>query len=236
MMLFTIVTICYNNYAGLKKTVESVLCQKKQEFIEYIIVDGGSNDGTKEYLQNLPESIKWISEKDNGISNAFNKGVRIATGEAILMLNSGDSFIDDCVIERFVADWKRLKVDILSYRVEVSKTVFIPSTDNEKEIYDSCTMPHQGTLVAKHCYDEIGTYSEEYKIRMDYHFFARCRSKNYSFAYIPQSIVLYEAGGTSMALKNRVRFWKEGMSVKLLYNLRITFKDVVKYLLYLYKK
>ena len=232
-MKFSIITINFNNLFGLQKTVNSVLSQRRRDLIEYIIIDGASTDGSAGYLQTLPSEILWTSEKDRGISDAFNKGLRIATGDAILMLNSGDCFIDNNVIERVAREWEKYKVDILSYRVKVTDTIHIPSLDIDKSIYESCSMPHQGTFVAKMCYTEVGEYSEEYKIRMDYHFFARCRKHNYSFAYIPYDIVSYEAGGTSMALKNRLRFWKEGLAVKFIYNIKISIKDCIKFFLYL---
>lgn len=231
-MIFTIITINYNNSSGLQKTVNSVLSQSRRDLIEYIIIDGASTDGSVDFLQTLPSDIYWISEKDRGISDAFNKGLKKSTGSAILMLNSGDFFIKNDVIETVSRDWDTCKVDLLSYRVRVNRNITIPSVDDESVIYNSCTMPHQGTFVSRRCYDEIGCYSEELKIRMDYHFFARCRAKSFSFKYIPQDIVSYEEGGTSMALNNRSRFWKEGMSVKLMYDIKIELKDFVKFFVF----
>ncbi len=231
-MKITIVTINYNNLCGLKETVQSVLTQNDYNLIEYIIIDGGSTDGSKDYLETLPNTIKWISEKDNGISDAFNKGIQLSTGDTVLFLNSGDCFIHDMVISRVVKDWVDSPVDILSYKVRVSKTVFIPNTDNQDEIYNSCTEPHQGTFVSKKMYQILGGYSEEYKIRMDYHFFARCKSFGASFKYINEQIVKYEEGGVSMKKENRIRFWKEGMAVKLKYGLKVGLKDLVKFVVY----
>lgn len=231
-MKISIVTICYNNIRGLKKTANSVLSQKGIKNIDYIVVDGGSTDGTSEYLKTLPDSVKWISEKDRGISDAFNKGVKMATGDAILMLNSGDTFVDSSVIERIIVGWEKKNVDILSYKVQVDNNTTIPSTSNSNKIWNLCDEPHQGTLVSKRVYEEIGGYSEEYKIRMDFHFFARCRTKNYKFEFIPETIVNYEPGGVSMKLENRRRFWEEGMAVKMQYNIPTTLKDMVKFFIY----
>lgn len=231
-MILSIITISYNNIEGLKRTVKSVLDQSKYDEIEYIIIDGGSKDGTYEYLSTLPQSVKWISEKDRGISHAFNKGINLATGETILCLNSGDSFINKNVIERVIKDWNNYNVDILSYRVIVSDGIYIPASSKQEYVYETCTEPHQGTFVKKDLYDKIGFYSEEYNIRMDFHFFARSRNVKASFKYINECIVKYEEGGTSMQLENRVRFWKEGLAVKLQYGLKISFKDIVKMILY----
>lgn len=233
MSVLSVITISYNNLSGLKKTVESVISQSKFANIEYIIIDGGSLDGTKQYLSGLSnENIKWISESDRGISHAFNKGIELATGTAILCLNSGDTFDNTQVVENMLNDWDDKKVDILSYKVQVHSNCFIPASDNVIEIWNSCDMPHQGTLVAKWIYDEIGGYSEEYKIRMDYHFFARCSCKGYKFEYIPRVVVQYEPGGVSMKKENRIRFWKEGMAVKFMYRRAFDIKDFIKLFFY----
>lgn len=226
--MISIITITFNNLEGLKRTVNSVLLQSAKDKYEYIIVDGGSTDGTLEYLKKLPDSVKWISEKDRGISDAFNKGIKKATGDAILMLNSGDTFVDNSIIERVVNEWTKENVDILSYKVQVDDNTFIPSLNDSQKIKLLCEEPHQGTIVSKSVYEDIGGYSEEFKLRMDYHFFARCKEKNYKFAFIPIIIVNYEPGGVSMKIENRRKFWEEGMAVKFKYHIRLSFKDYIK--------
>ena len=95
----TIITINYNNLEGLKRTVESVLNQTWQEF-EYIVIDGGSNDGSAEYIESQSEHIDyWVSEPDKGIYNAMNKGIAKARGEYLLFLNSGDHLYSAKVLE-----------------------------------------------------------------------------------------------------------------------------------------
>lgn len=231
-MKISIVTISYNNINGLQKTVESVLSQSFFSHIEYIIIDGDSNDGTREYLKSLPPSVLSISEPDRGISDAFNKGVKLSTGDYVLCLNSGDTFNNQNIIETIYEDILKFHPDVISYKVKVSENLYIPSSTSEKEIKESCTMPHQGSFVSKSLYNSIGGYSEEYKIRMDFHFFARCRKRGFSFKYIDSVICNYEPGGTSMAKANRYRFFKEGLSIKLLYNIKTTLKDLIKFVLY----
>ena len=86
----SIITINYNNLEGLKRTVESVINQTSKEF-EYIVIDGGSNDGSGAYIESKSEHIDyWVSEPDKGIYNAMNKGIAKASGEYLLFLNSGD--------------------------------------------------------------------------------------------------------------------------------------------------
>lgn len=99
----SIVTICFRNLAGLRKTIESLLDQTCHDFEQWVI-DGGSDDGTVEYLQNLkvPWNLKWISEKDKGIYDAMNKGTARASGDYIWYLNSGDYAADPKVIEDLI--------------------------------------------------------------------------------------------------------------------------------------
>ena len=94
MRKFSIITINYNNLEGLKRTVESVVNQTWQEF-EYIVIDGGSTDGSAVYIESQKDKFDyWVSEPDKGIYNAMNKGIKVATGEYLLFLNSGDELID----------------------------------------------------------------------------------------------------------------------------------------------
>ncbi len=232
MKKISIITIANNNLSGLKKTVDSVCSQTAFDQLEYIIIDGDSTDGTKDYLNTLPNSISWTSESDRGISHAFNKGIKKSTGEMILCLNSGDVFSGADVIEKVIEDFKSFNVDIISYKVKVTDRVYIPSINEEEEIYIECEEPHQGTFVKRNVYEEIGGYSEEYKIRMDYHFFARCKKNKCTFKYVNRIISEYEPGGISMVKENRHRFWREGMSIKFLYEIPFSWKDFIKWIYY----
>ena len=226
-MLISVITITLNNISGLRKTVDSVVNQKCFDSIEYIIVDGGSTDGTKEYLEDVPQKITWVSEKDNGISDAFNKGIRLSKGDIILMLNAGDIFIDSNVLSRVVDDWASYNVDVLSYEIrkKARKTEHGNSTRNNLKW---CEIPHQSTFVARRVYEAVGYYSQEYKIRMDYHFFARCKIAGMSHLIMPITLVEYEGNGISTLKKYRYRNWEEALSVKLLYGIPLSYKDVMK--------
>src|SRR5688572_27521016 len=100
MPKISIITINYNNLDGLKRTVDSVVNQTWQEF-EYIVIDGGSTDGSGAYIESKSKHFHyWVSEPDKGIYNAMNKGIVKATGEYLLFLNSGDHFFNDTVLEK----------------------------------------------------------------------------------------------------------------------------------------
>ena len=107
-MKLSIITINYNNLNGLKKTIDSVLSQSFQDY-EWIVIDGGSTDGSKELIANHQNKISyWVSEPDKGIYNAMNKGIERATGEYCQFLNSGDYYIDSDVIQKVFSN-KELK-------------------------------------------------------------------------------------------------------------------------------
>jgi len=105
-MILTIITINRNNAAGLEKTMQSVLSQTRKDF-EYVVVDGASTDESVEVIKRMApafgDRLKWISEPDKGIYNAMNKGIGMAAGEYIQILNSGDSLVSEDVVEKMYA-------------------------------------------------------------------------------------------------------------------------------------
>lgn len=99
-MRYSIITVAYNNLAGLKLTAESVLAQTSRDY-EWLVFDGGSTDGTKEFLEGLGAKVSyWESVRDNGIYDAMNKGIRKASGEYLIFMNSGDRFASLDVLEK----------------------------------------------------------------------------------------------------------------------------------------
>ena len=101
-MKISIITICLNDLQGLKKTRDSILCQTWKDW-EWIVIDGGSSDGTKEFLQDHQEEMSyWCSEKDKGVYDAQNKGAQKATGNYCIFMNANDKFHDEHVLEIMV--------------------------------------------------------------------------------------------------------------------------------------
>lgn len=102
MPKLSVITINYNNRDGLRKTIESVVNQTCKDF-EYVIIDGGSTDGSVDVIKEYADRINyWVSEPDNGCYHAMNKGVKVATGEYVIFMNSGDGFYTNDVVDYFV--------------------------------------------------------------------------------------------------------------------------------------
>jgi glycosyltransferase involved in cell wall biosynthesis len=91
----SVITVNYNNLAGLERTFQSVFAQSRFDAIEYIVMDGGSNDGSKELIEQHADKISfWVSERDNGLYHAMNKGIQRATGDYLWFMNSGDAMFN----------------------------------------------------------------------------------------------------------------------------------------------
>lgn len=216
-MKLSIITINYNDAAGLKRTLSSVACQSNCEF-EHVIIDGASTDNSveviKQYVSQLapsnspkrgesdaPISVQWISEPDKGIYNAMNKGVRMAMGDYLLFLNAGDTFASsDSVAELMALD---LDADIIIGRVNVVKGDTILSADHT--VKGDITLfnlymwgiPHQGTLIKRELLLQT-PYDEHLRIDADFKFFLqKIILDNCSVQYIPLTISNYDNSGIS---------------------------------------
>lgn len=169
----SIITINYNNCVGLKRTIESVLSQTYNN-IEYIVIDGNSSDGSGEVIkQNCDRIDYWVSEPDTGIYNAMNKGVRQATGDYCLFLNSGDFLDRDSVIEEFISQLS--DEDIIMGREKMLPSERIAYVDVKvpltmMDFFVSCPIPHQACLVRRTLFDNH-LYDEKLRIVADWKFF-----------------------------------------------------------------
>lgn len=177
--ILTIVTINLNNLEGLKKTFKSVVSQTKRDF-EYIIIDGASNDGSKEFIENNSTELnQWISEPDNGIYNAMNKGITKANGEYLLFLNSGDELINDEIIETVydkIENYDLIYFDIEFISNTSSVTKCYPSEISFSYLYKD-TLPHPGTFIKRDLFSKVGLYDENLKIVSDWKFFILALTK-----------------------------------------------------------
>lgn len=214
MSKISIITINFNNLKGLQKTFESVVNQTNKDF-EYIIIDGGSSDGGKEFLvQNSHKLTYWISEKDFGVYNAMNKGIKVAKGEYLLFLNSGDFLIDDSVIEKVIE-----KIDSrhsfyygnLFYSLNNIRThIWIPPAELTFSYFFLHSLPHPSSFIKRNLFEKYFLYNEEYKIVSDWEFFIYCIcKKDETYQYLNINISDFDNSGISSTLNNLNLIQKE---------------------------
>lgn len=172
-MLLSIITVNFNNLEGLKKTMASVLEQTWKEF-QYIVIDGGSTDGSAAYIESQSQHIDyWVSEPDKGIYNAMNKGIKVAKGQYLLFLNSGDELYDLEVLDKnniAIHTEDFVYFDIFLIFANETKIHQYPEFLN----YDSFmvgSLGHPTTFIKRSLFSKIGLYDESLKIVSDWKFF-----------------------------------------------------------------
>ena len=200
-MKLSIITINYNNRDGLRKTIESVVNQTWQEF-EYIIIDGGSTDGSVEVIKEYADRIDyWVSEPDKGIYDAMNKGIDQAKGEYCLFMNSADTIYEKTTLEKVNAELDG--TDIISGKtITDTRTVLTPPPIiNFSFLYQSM-INHQSMFICsaimkKHKYDT------SYKIVSDWKFLIECLVlNNGTYKALEPIIALYDTSGLSSLNKD----------------------------------
>lgn len=200
-MLISIITINYNNVKGLKNTIESVFRQSYTD-LEYIVVDGGSTDGSKALIKENASKINyWISEPDEGIYHAMNKGIKVAKGDYLLFLNSGDHFYSNKSLSFFKPYLLKNDMrDILYGNILVKSQIEFIKTYPEKLTFSyfvKDTLPHPGSLINKKCFNHC-LYDEGLQIVSDWKFFMLgvCKKK-YTYKYVNKVISTFYLDGIS---------------------------------------
>lgn len=211
----SVITTTYNDAANLKRIMEQV-CRQTYENLEYIIVDGGSTDETlsliKEMEQRMPGRVRWISEPDNGIYDAINKGVRLATGDIIGCCF--DRYADDGVISRMVEIMEREGTDgVHGDLCYMDGERIVRKWHQGQGSIRSGWMPGHPTLyLRRQVYEKFGYYKTSYRISGDYEFMVRILyRKQVRLSYLPEILIYMSHGGTSTnSLKAYVDSMLEG--------------------------
>ena len=217
-MKISIITATYNSAATVKDTLDCIR-QQDQPDIEHIIVDGGSTDSTVEIIKSFPHVAKWASEKDKGIYDAMNKGIGLATGDVIGILNSDDIYTGPSVLSTVArafanpavrtayADLQYVHADDMDKVLRTWKT----GRFDKKNFYYGWMPPHPTFFVRKEVYEQAGLFNISLQSAADYEIMLRILLKHGVPAhYIPGVIVKMRAGGMSNAsLWNRLRANKE---------------------------
>ena len=202
MLKLSIITINYNNLEGLQRTINSIVPQSFKDF-EWIVIDGGSTDGSCELIeQNVDRITYWVSEPDKGVYNAMNKGIKVAKGEYVNFMNSGDRFASPTVLEEVFSIPR--SADILyGYMMrddingEVNNASMMKPRLSWIDLYGD-GLPHQSTFIKRSLFDKFGLYDENLKVVADWKFFVNAMVYHKaSSEFIPKKISIYASGGVS---------------------------------------
>jgi len=246
-MKLTIITINYNDAKGLQKTLDSVACQKSCDCkVEHIIIDGGSTDGSVEVIRDYEKqllslslrlSLIWLSEKDKGVYNAMNKGIKMATGDYIQILNSGDILANDDVIVRMnealsIENTKHLNVN----KVDLIYGNMLKAMPNGKIIRDTCgsdlytpksflyfyngTLNHDCAWIKRELFIRFGQYDENMRICSDWKWYVNAialglgvngeRLEAVKPVYVDLDVTIFDMNGISESGgKNRALIQQE---------------------------
>lgn len=220
--MISIITATYNSAETINDTIKSVLCQTNKDF-EYIIIDGGSTDETidivKSYESEFSGRLKWVSEKDKGIYDAMNKGIKMASGDIIGILNSDDYYTSDDILQTIADAFKCQDVDAIYGDIH-----FIKDGGSDKCVrYYSSRMfspfwlrfgfmpAHPSFYCKREVFEKSGLYRLDYKIGSDYEMMVRLfRKYKISSRYVPKDFVTMRTGGASNSnLNSRLTLIKE---------------------------
>ncbi|MFT5822655.1 MAG: glycosyltransferase involved in cell wall biosynthesis [Crocinitomix sp.] len=217
-MKISIITVAFNSAQTIEDTIQSVLSQDYPS-VEYIIIDGGSTDGTMEIVNRYKAQITTIiSESDKGIYDGMNKGIALATGEVVGILNSDDFYANENVLSHIAAQFKpetdAVYADLV-YVDQVQTDKIIRKWISGEYVHGAFKKgwmpPHPTLFVKNEIYKKLGSYSQELRSAADYEFMLRVIHKHQiKLNYLPEIIVQMRAGGVSNAsFKNRIKANKE---------------------------
>ena len=213
MFKLSVITINFNKAKGLTKTIESLINQTWNQF-ELIIVDGGSTDGSLEIINGHSDYIThWVSEPDNGIYHAMNKGIAKATGEYCFFLNSGDFLVDNMLFQKVFET--NPSEDVLfgnlyvGIRGKVVGKAYGKKQITFSDIY-SHTIKHQASFIKRNLFERAGLYNEKRKIVADWEFFIKTLGlEGASYRYIDAFIAYFDNDGLSNRNTERVNKERE---------------------------
>jgi len=214
-MKISIITVCYNSEATIEHTLKSVFSQDHSD-IEYIVVDGGSTDDTLKIIENYADRITvFISEKDQGIYFALNKGIQLATGEIIGILHSDDFFSNSSILSLLNTTFEQSGAEAvygdLQYvhkdNVEKVYRNWVSGPYTEGLFLKGWMPPHPSFFAKRTCYQRYGLFNTRFRSAADYELMLRFIEKHHiAVTYLPKVLVKMRVGGKSnVSLLNRLR-------------------------------
>jgi glycosyltransferase len=215
VLKISIITASFNSSKTIEQTIQSVLSQRYPN-VEYIIIDGASQDETLSIIEKYRDKISiFISEKDNGIYNAMNKGLKLASGDIIGILNSDDFYADDEVLSDVVKIFEQRRADAVYADLQ-----YVDANDTQKVLRNwksgkykqgdflfGWMPPHPTFFVRKHVYEKYGFFNESFSSAADYELMLRFIHKHkITIEYLPRVIIKMRIGGKSnRSFKNRIK-------------------------------
>ncbi len=236
-MKVSIITATFNSISSIQDTFNSIDSQDYSD-IEWIVIDGASVDGTVGYLKSIEYKIsKWVSEKDNGIYDALNKGLSLATGDVIGFLHSDDVFANETVISSIVKLFQEQQIggvygDLEYISQNENKNVIRKWKSNKydaNKIRKGWMPPHPTLFLKRNIYEKFGNFDEKMKISADYDFILRImKSPEIYYHYFPTVITKMKMGGASSSLKNIKQKMKEDILALKKNNIRHPYQVIIK--------
>lgn len=220
-MKISIITVCFNSEQTIKDTLDSVLSQDYTNY-EYLIIDGKSKDNTlkiiKEYEPKFNGKLKYISEKDNGLYDAMNKGIKMATGDIIGIINSDDIIASNNVFRTVVNKIKETNCDGVYSNLLIKDENLEKIVRNFKSGKGNYKLgwypPHPTLYLKRTIYDKYGYFDLKYRIAADYDFMVRIMKNNAKLEYINMHFTYMRSGGKSTAgFKGYLKSFKESYDV-----------------------
>ena len=205
MIRFSIITATFNSRASVERTLRSVLSQQGVE-LEYLLIDGASTDGTVDLIKKFAAEdgrVRWLSEPDRGISDAFNKGIKLATGNIVGILNADDTYTEGALekVARVFAqnpDCAIVHGDMLRLNAAGAPLFRLtPEADIGRAVWQRMPIYHPTTFVARTLYDEVGLFDAGLKTAMDYDLIMRMVRGACRFCHIPEILAEMPYGGVS---------------------------------------
>lgn len=224
-MRLSVITVSFNVASEVDRTIDSIVAQTYRD-IEWVVVDGGSRDGTLERFRaasRAPDIL--VSEPDRGIADAMNKGVGLATGDAVLFMNAGDSFTAPDSASRLIAgwDWRRFPwaYGDARMRAEDGRPLFRrsePDTAFASLLGRRCGVPHAAAVALRSLFADLGPFDGAYRLSFDYEFWVRCFAKGALPQHVPVEVADFYLGGASSDIVRREREWRRARAVNGLAN------------------
>lgn len=220
-VFFTIITVCYNSEFTIQRTITSVLNQTIQNY-EYIIIDGNSTDNTLKIIESNKSKfngrLKYLSEPDDGIYFAMNKGLSMAKGKYVSLLNSDDWYEPNTldIIQRNYNINQNIDIfyGLLNY---YKNNKFYKTECYHHNFLSEESLPHPTCFISNDLYKRIGLYNTKFTLASDYEFLLRCRKNDSSFMYIPEILANFSWDGSTIIYL--IKSKKEALNIKYKYSI-----------------